>query len=99
MILAGLSRFIIADLTNPKSVPQELFQIIPHFTIPVVPLIEKSATPFAMFAHFQNYNWVLNPTVYVGIEGVSKLVDQITASAEAKISEQMLRLNNGGTDL
>jgi uncharacterized protein YjbI with pentapeptide repeats len=40
--LAGLSRFVIADLSGP-SVPQELYATVPHFKIPFVPIIEKGA--------------------------------------------------------
>jgi hypothetical protein len=36
--LAGLSRFIVADLSGP-SVPQELYATVPHFKIPFVPIL------------------------------------------------------------
>ena len=36
--LAGLARFVIADLSGP-SVPQELYATVPHFKIPFVPII------------------------------------------------------------
>src|SRR6266567_1969560 len=45
--LAGLARFVIADLSGP-SVPQELYATIPHFKIPFVPIIEANRKPFAM---------------------------------------------------
>jgi hypothetical protein len=37
--LAGLSRFVIADLTQPKSSPLESHVITPHLSIPFVPII------------------------------------------------------------
>jgi hypothetical protein len=43
--LAGLARFVIADLSGP-SVPQEPYATIPHFKIPFVPIIEASRKPF-----------------------------------------------------
>lgn len=48
-ILAGMSRFIIADITNPKSSPLELQATIPDYMIPFVPIIHESEEPFAMF--------------------------------------------------
>jgi hypothetical protein len=39
---AALSRFIIADLSEPKSVQAELRAIVPNFqSVPVVPLINR----------------------------------------------------------
>jgi hypothetical protein len=38
---ASVSRFVIADLSDPKSVPAELQAIVPQFvSLPVVPIIE-----------------------------------------------------------
>ena len=45
--LAGLSRFIIADLSGP-SVPQELYATVPHFKIPFVLILEAGRKQFAM---------------------------------------------------
>jgi uncharacterized protein YjbI with pentapeptide repeats len=59
--LAGMSRFIIADITNPKSAPLELQAILPHYMIPLVPILQKGEEPFAMFSDLdQKYRqWVL----------------------------------------
>ncbi len=64
-ILAGLSLFIIADITNPKSNPLELQAILPDYMIPLVPIIHQGEAPFAMFVDLQNkYRWVLDVLVY-----------------------------------
>ena len=60
--LAGLSRFIIADLSGP-SVPQELYATVPHFKIPFVPIIEAGRKPFAMSVDLLEYPWVVRPIV------------------------------------
>ena len=65
MTLAGLSCFIIADITNPKSSPLELQATVPNYMIPFVPLIQEGEQPFSMFKDLQGkYNWVLDTLVY-----------------------------------
>lgn len=64
-VLAGLSLFVIADMTNPKSNPLELQATIPDYMIPFVPLIQEGEQPFAMFVNLQNtYHWVLPVVEY-----------------------------------
>ena len=65
MTLAGLSCFIIADITNPKSSPLELQATVPNYMIPFVPLLQEGEQPFAMFQDLKGkYNWVLDLLVY-----------------------------------
>ena len=40
--LAHLARFIIADITDPRSIPQELQAIVPDLAVPVQPIIARS---------------------------------------------------------
>jgi hypothetical protein len=40
-LLAGLSHFVIADITSPRSAPLELQAIVPECMIPFVPILEK----------------------------------------------------------
>ena len=63
--LAGLSYFVIADVTNPKSSPLELQATIPDYQIPFVPIIQEGENPIAMMVDLQKkYNWVLNTVSY-----------------------------------
>ena len=48
-LLARMARFIIADLTDPSSIPKELEAIVPGVAVPVQPLLEGSSRPYAMF--------------------------------------------------
>lgn len=60
--VAGLSLFVIIDVTNPKSTPLEMEAIVKHFKIPYVPIIDLRADryPFSMIVDLQkNFHWVL----------------------------------------
>jgi uncharacterized protein YjbI with pentapeptide repeats len=64
-ILAGLSLFVIADITNPKSAPLELQATVPDYQIPFVTIIEEGEEPFPMFRDlWSKYDWVLQPVTY-----------------------------------
>ncbi len=83
--LAGLSRFIIADLSGP-SVPQELYATVPHFKIPLVPIIEASRKPYPMAVDILEYPWVVRPPVTFATteELLEQLPTKVLAPAEEK---------------
>ena len=60
-ILAGLSLFVIVDLTKPKSVPQEITATIPDYQIPFVPILQEGEDPYSMLEDFKKFNWLLQP--------------------------------------
>lgn len=67
--LAGLSLFVIADITNPKSAPLELQATVPDYQIPVVAIIQEGERPFSMFSDLPKYPWVLTPVIeYPSVE-------------------------------
>jgi uncharacterized protein YjbI with pentapeptide repeats len=71
--LAGLSYFVIADVTNPKSSPLELQATVPDYQIPFVPIIQEGEQPFAMMVDLhKKYNWVLEPRSYDSIDTLMK---------------------------
>ena len=49
---AARARFIIADLTDPSSIPHELATIIPMTPVPVQPILLSGSSEFAMFRDF-----------------------------------------------
>ena len=70
--LAGLSYFVIADVTSPKSTPLELQAIAPHLQVPFVPIIQGEQ-PFAMMMDLQKkYPWVLDTVSYDSLETLMK---------------------------
>jgi uncharacterized protein YjbI with pentapeptide repeats len=71
--LAGLSYFVIADITNPKSSPLELQATVPDYQVPFVPIIQKGERPFAMMVDLQKkYSWVLDTLTYSSIDTLIK---------------------------
>jgi hypothetical protein len=83
--LAGLSRFIIADLSGP-SVPQELYATVPHFKIPFVPIIEAGRQPYSMAVDIFEYPWVVRPPVRFATkeELLEQMPSKVIAPAEEK---------------
>jgi hypothetical protein len=85
-LLARMARFIIADLTDPSSIPKELEAIVPTLTVPVQPLLEGSSRPYAMFKDYWKYDWVLPVYRYEGLEPLlATLAEKVIAPAEEKV--------------
>jgi uncharacterized protein YjbI with pentapeptide repeats len=87
--LARMARFIIADITEAKSIPQELQRIVPDLpSVPVQPLLQVSAGEYGMFEHFKRYPWVLETYHYESLEEViDSLPEKVIAPAEVKAKE------------
>jgi hypothetical protein len=67
--LAHLSRGIIADLSDARSVPQELMAIVPTLpSVPVQPIISRSAREYATFEHLTRFPWVADVFQYGQVE-------------------------------
>jgi hypothetical protein len=87
---AALSRFIIADISEPKSVQSELEAIVPHFlSVPVVPLINQTGKEYATFSSIKRRQNVVKPIVrYRDLDDLLKKLDEeIVPKAEAKLNE------------
>jgi Pentapeptide repeats (8 copies) len=87
--LAHMARFVIADLTDAKSVLQELRAIVPtNPSVPVQPLILTTQEEPGMFDFFRLYPWMLEPRRYTDSSGLlAALTDRVIAPAEAKLRD------------
>jgi hypothetical protein len=75
-VLAGLSCFVIVDITNPRSAPLELQATVPDYMIPFVPILQEGESAFSMFSNLQTkYNWVLGTLMYDSCENLIKVLD------------------------
>jgi hypothetical protein len=88
-----LSRFIIADLTDPSSIPLELGTVVPTTPVPVRPIILSGQKEFSMFGDLrQRYDWVLATHCYDSPEKlIADLGEHVIRPAEDKALELQRR--------
>jgi uncharacterized protein YjbI with pentapeptide repeats len=86
-LLARMALFIIADLTEPSSIPKELEAIVPQLAVPVQPLLEGDR-PYAMFKDYWKYEWVLPLHRYDGLPSLlATLAANVIEPPESKMNE------------
>jgi len=87
--LANMARFIIADLTDPSSVPHELATVVPGTVVPLQTIILEGQREYAMFPDLmRRHHWVLEPHQYKSKELlIAQLSERVIAPAEAKAKE------------
>jgi hypothetical protein len=93
-LLAGLSKFVIADITNPKSAPLELQATVPEIMVPFRPIIEEGEKPFAMLQDLwiKHREWVFEPIYYSSVDAlIASLDEKIIRPAEARFVELLAR--------
>jgi hypothetical protein len=89
-LLAGLSKFVIADITNPKSWPLELQATVPEIMVPFRPIIEDGEKPFAMLQDLwiKHREWMFEPIHYSSVDAlIASLDEKIIRPAEARFVE------------
>ena len=84
--MAHMARFIVADITEAKSIAQELQVIVPNLpTVPVQPLLLASEREYGMFESFRPYPWVLSTYYYDNLDDLLvSIEDKVISPAEEK---------------
>ncbi|HET6979892.1 MAG TPA: pentapeptide repeat-containing protein [Pyrinomonadaceae bacterium] len=87
-LLAGLARFVIADITDAKSIPQELYAIVPALpSLPVQPII--SGEQYGMFQDFAGYLSVLPPFRYNDMQHLIASLDESVIGPVTRKAEEI----------
>jgi uncharacterized protein YjbI with pentapeptide repeats len=83
--LARMSRLIIADITDPRSVPAELAVIVPQLRkTPVLTLKLAGSSGYALFDDLYAYQWVLKTHEYTDLETLILSIPDLIAPANEK---------------
>lgn len=86
--LAHMAKFIIADITDARSIPQELMAIVPNLpSVPVQPLLLSSHKEYSMFEYFRRYPWVLEIFQYDNTENlIHSIWERVIIPAETYLA-------------
>jgi hypothetical protein len=93
-LLAGLAWLVIADISDPRSVPLELQATVPEIMVPFQFIIQGEEEPFGMLldlyqAHEER---VLLPIYYSSVDAlVAVLEKEIISPAEARFDKLVMQ--------
>jgi hypothetical protein len=95
-LLAGMSRFVIADITNPRSNPLELQATVPECMVPFVPILDRNddLKPFAMLEDLQigHPDRVLAVIRYPSVGRLIEVLDtEIITPAQERFADLLAR--------
>ena len=87
-LLARMARFVIADISDAKSVLPELRAIVPEVHVPVQPVIIASQEEPGMFDFYRHFPWFLPVHRYdTPAQLLTELSERVIEPSEAKVLE------------
>jgi uncharacterized protein YjbI with pentapeptide repeats len=88
-VLAGLARFVIADITDATQLRAELHTIIPEFaSLPVQTILRRGDPEFVSLSHLKKFPWVLPSFEYDSVDHLLINLDKsVVGPAETKLLE------------
>jgi uncharacterized protein YjbI with pentapeptide repeats len=89
LLLAGLSAFVVVEMTNPRSTPLEVQAIAPNYGVPVLPILKGNATVPAMFSGLRKFQWVHAPIRY---EATDDLIPKLRSWVDTRAALEAERL-------
>jgi uncharacterized protein YjbI with pentapeptide repeats len=96
--LAHMARFVIADLSDPRSIPHELAHVVPLLpSVPIMPLIVRPQTEYAMFEHFFGLKHVLKPFRYRDEAQLLSVLDTKVIAPAEKLAQRVAGQRRAGT--
>ncbi len=82
-ILAHMSRFVVADITDARTVTGELMRFVPLLKVPVQPLLQLKADKFAWTGNLEGYPWFLPTKNYEDLDDLKgSFYTKVIESAE-----------------
>jgi hypothetical protein len=95
--LAHLARFVIADITDAKSIAQELQKIVPGLpSLPIQPVILAADKEYSMFKDLLDYPWVLQPYRY---SSTDKLISSLNRKVILPVEKRAKEIERRRTEL
>ena len=95
VLLAGMSAFVIVDITDPRSTPMELQAIAPTFGVPIVPIIESTEREFGTFPSLRKLFWVLRTVPYTTVEDLIERLDVSIIKPALARAQELDRIKRG----
>jgi uncharacterized protein YjbI with pentapeptide repeats len=99
VLLAGMSAFVIVDITDPRSTPMELQAIALTFGVPIVPIIDANEREFATFPALRKLFWVLETVPYSDPKDLVKRLDSSVIRPARKLARALARVKSGARAL
>ncbi|HEX2474411.1 MAG TPA: pentapeptide repeat-containing protein [Lacipirellulaceae bacterium] len=97
MWLAGMSMFVIAEITNPRSTPLELQAIASNYAVPILPIIKRGDGPFGMFEGLRKFGWVHEPLTYNSIRHLKLLLRKSIIVEVIREAERLKKLKRNAS--